>query len=155
MTIPAEYRPANAVTLMPWLGGLTYRPGWEIGIEDDIDWFSAAWRPRPADIDAGGHVRLVVISSVQNSDNPLAPIKVVHRKRFHVDDVACREEMLALVFVFLREIELHECAEWLRLDGRPLFDPHDAALAAEFDIGDDDAHEWLPDVITVNVGHYL
>lgn len=88
------------------LHGITYRTGWTLSVYEGRF--------------EGPHLR--IHATVENSYSPGDPVELdVHTFIPPMVDAAQFDAFLAWR---LGRVEIHECREWLKRDGLPLFDPH-------------------------------
>lgn len=85
----------------------SYRPGWS------LDVFADPWEG-PC---------LYVVANVENGYDPDQVIEL--RVRSAIPPIPSRGYFAIWLQWRLQQIELHESREYLRRDGRPVFDPHD------------------------------
>jgi hypothetical protein len=95
---------------------ITYKPGFQITLLEHDPLFS-------------GGLMIQFRRLVPNSEDPSHPIgpQVSHvaisYSMILLDD-RFEEALVGLLFHYLREMELHELKEWLKLDGKWVDDPH-------------------------------
>lgn len=86
---------------------ITYRPGWMLTLWND---------PYEG-------IMLYILASVRNSYNPDEETEL--RIVTWVPPIPDMNYFHQWLFWRLRAIEIHECMEWFKVDGTPIFDPHE------------------------------
>jgi hypothetical protein len=84
-----------------------YKPGWDLSIFTDV-WEGPVFR---------------VTTYVPDAYHPENNVQL--RINSRIPPMASAREFRHFVLWRLDQIERHECREWLRFDGKPLYDPHD------------------------------
>ncbi len=103
----------NVAEAIEVLRGLTYKPGWTLQFYSVPGALVMRAGTREPDVRAvlrGEHLVIDVVLTETLAEDRL--------------QAGGRDELLEWVFGVLRNRELHEVEEWLRLGGQPVYSPH-------------------------------